>query len=182
MANTADQNARLQVAIDALPTTIYATSASTAASILADSIRASYAVLAPGKSDSVLEGACSDLEQTGLTLESQGGTTSADHPDLGVYVRPDDGWTSFTRSYAAAWRRLDALGAAEEKNATSGIWWKTITDPQTWAKAVGDTASELKQGGKDLFSGVFNLTSVVVAGIIAVMVIVIVMKIAAVKS
>ncbi len=141
MAFSSDQNARLQSVIDAFPDCFFAEDLGVTASKLADKFRRG------NPSDSLLDAACADLEQTGQRLQDLGGDAASTAAHLGInglYCKGSTGREDFLRSYAACFRRADDLIPGG------------FTDSATWVKAISDTFTTVGHGIGAAAGGIVN--------------------------
>ena len=173
MPYSAEQTARLQRAVDALPSAIFAEDLADVTARLAKSLTPDD----PSWITSDLAAALSDLTLTGKRLQDEGGDgPSAAHSGISVlYEKGSDGYTDFLRAYAGAYRAWDDVMQAR----VTGANWATdlINGTKSFFKDVGSGVGGLAKGALgDVFKGLWPVFALIGAILLVIVIVAVVTK------
>jgi len=173
MPYSAEQTARLQLAVDVLPSAIFAEDMVDITNRLAKSLTPTN----PSWITSDLAAALSGLTYTGQRLKDEGGDgPSAAHSGIsGLYEKGSDGYTDFLRAYAGAYRAWDDVMQAK----ATGKNWATdlISGTKSFFKDVGSGVGGLARGALgDLFKGLWPVFALIGAILLVIVIIAVVTK------
>ena len=168
MAWDAAQTARLQSAVDALPSCLFAEDMIDVTKRLASTMTFDD----PSWNTEELTSNLTDLKLVGERLQNEGGDPpNPAHSNIaGLYCKGSDGYTDFLRAYAGAYRAWDSVMQAKR---SEGNWaGQLIEGTKKFFKDVGSGVSGLARDSlTDVFKGLWPVFALI-GGILLVIVIV----------